>query len=48
MKRLEENSDIGRCLEPEEEKRLLDAASVNPSRLIHPVSDDSRLDRHEV
>ncbi len=36
VKKLEENHDVGRALEPAEEKAVLDAAARNPSRLIHP------------
>ena len=36
IKKLEENQDIGRALEPDEEKRLLAAAAENPSKLIYP------------
>ena len=36
MKKLEENHDAGRALEPAEEKALLDAAARNRSRLIYP------------
>jgi integrase len=36
LKKLKENSDVGRALGPEEERRILDAASVNQSPLIHP------------
>jgi integrase len=35
LKKLEENRDVGRALEAEEEKRLLDAAADNPSKLIY-------------
>jgi integrase len=36
LRRLEENHDVGRALEPAEEKALLDAAAKNRSRLIYP------------
>ena len=36
LKKLEENRDIGRALEPEEERKILEAAAANPSRLIFP------------
>jgi integrase len=36
LKKLEENHDVGRALEPEEEKKILAAAAGNCSRLIHP------------
>ncbi len=36
VKKLEENHDAGRALEPAEEKALLDAAARNRSRLIYP------------
>jgi len=36
LKKLEENHDVGRALEPEEEKRILDAAAGNSSKLIYP------------
>jgi integrase len=36
LKKLEENHDVGRALEPEEEKRILDAAARNPSKLVYP------------
>jgi len=36
VKKLEENRDAGRALESDEEKRILDAAAVNPSKFIHP------------
>ncbi|MBM3795331.1 MAG: site-specific integrase [Acidobacteria bacterium] len=36
LKKLEENHDIGRALEPAEEKAVLDAAAKNSSRLIFP------------
>jgi integrase len=36
LKKLEENKDVGRALEPEEEQRILDAAARNRSRLIYP------------
>jgi integrase len=36
LKKLEENNDVGRALEPDEEKRLLDAAAGNSSKLIYP------------
>lgn len=36
IKKLEENHDAGRALEPEEEKRVLDAAAANPSKYIYP------------
>lgn len=36
LKKLEENHDVGRALEPDEEKRILDAAAANPSKLIYP------------
>lgn len=36
VKRLEENHDVGRALEPNEEQAILDAAAQNQSRLIYP------------
>jgi integrase len=36
LKKLEENHDVGRALEPEEEQRVLTAAAANPSPLIYP------------
>ena len=36
IKKLEENRDIGRALEPDEEQRLLTVAAANPSKLIYP------------
>ena len=36
LKKLEENHDIGRALEVDEEKAILDAAAAKPSRLIYP------------
>jgi integrase len=36
IKKLEENHDAGRALEPDEEKRVLDAAALNPSKYIYP------------
>lgn len=36
LKKLEENHDVGRALEPEEEKRVLAAAAANPSKLLYP------------
>jgi integrase len=36
LKKLQENQDVGRALEPEEEKRVLAAAVANPSKLIYP------------
>jgi integrase len=36
LKHLEENHDVGRALEPAEEKAILDTASKNRSRLIYP------------
>ena len=36
VKKLEENHDTGRAIEPEEEERLLAAAAKNPSPLIYP------------
>jgi integrase len=36
LKKLQENQDVGRALEPEEEKRVLAAAAANPSKLIYP------------
>jgi len=36
VRRLKENSDVGRALAAEEERRILDAASVNQSPLIYP------------
>jgi len=36
VKRLEENHDVGRALEPAEEQAILDAAARNQSRLIYP------------
>lgn len=36
LKKLEENHDVGRALEPEEEKRVLAAAAANSSKLIYP------------
>jgi integrase len=36
VKRLEENHDVGRALEPEEEQAIFDAAARNQSRLIYP------------
>jgi len=53
LKKLEENHDVGRALEAEEETRVLAAAAVNRSPLIHPFvmtltwtgvrSDEARL-----
>ena len=34
LKRMEENHDVGRALEPAEEKAILDTAAKNRSRLI--------------
>jgi integrase len=36
VKKLEENRDAGRALEPEEEKRILAEAARNPSKYIYP------------
>ncbi len=36
LKHLEENHDVGRALEPAEEKAILDIAAKNRSRLIYP------------
>lgn len=36
LKKLEERSDVGRALEPDEERRLLEAAAGNRSPLIYP------------
>ena len=36
LKKLEENHDVGRALEPGEEKAIMEEAARNPSRLIHP------------
>ncbi len=36
VKKLEENRDVGRALEPEEESRILTAAAGNPSKFIYP------------
>jgi integrase len=36
VRRLEENSDIGKALEPEQEKAILEVAARNRSRLIYP------------
>ena len=36
LKHLEENHDVGRALEPAEEKAILETAARNQSRLIHP------------
>jgi integrase len=36
VKRLEENHDVGRALEPNEEQAILEAAARNQSRLIYP------------
>ena len=36
VKKLEENHDVGRALEPEEEQRVLAAAGANQSPLIYP------------
>ena len=36
VKKLEENHDAGRALEPEEEKRVLAEAAGNPSKYIYP------------
>jgi integrase len=36
VRKLEENQDVGRALEPEEEKAILETAARNRSRLIHP------------
>jgi integrase len=36
LKRLEENHDVGRALEPDEEQAIMEAAARNRSRLIHP------------
>lgn len=36
VKKLEENTDVGRALEVDEEARLLSAAAGNQSKLIHP------------
>jgi len=36
LKKLQENQDVGRALEPDEEKRVLAAAAANPSKLIYP------------
>lgn len=36
LKKLEENRDVGRALEAEEEKRILEAAARNRSRYLHP------------
>jgi integrase len=36
LKHLEENHDVGRALEPAEEKAILDMAAKNRSRLIYP------------
>jgi integrase len=36
LKRLEENHDVGRALEPAEEKAILETAAKNRSRLIYP------------
>ena len=36
LRHLEENHDVGRALEPSEEKAILEMAARNQSRLIHP------------
>jgi len=36
VRKLEENSDIGQAIEPEQEKAVLEAAARNRSRLIYP------------
>jgi integrase len=36
LKKLDENSDVGRALQPDEERRLLEAAARNKSPLIYP------------
>jgi integrase len=36
LKRLEENHDVGRALQPAEERAILDMAAKNRSRLIYP------------
>jgi integrase len=36
VRKLEENSDIGQALEPEQELAILEAATGNRSRLLHP------------
>jgi len=36
LKRLEENHDVGRALEPDEERAILEMAAKNRSRLIYP------------
>ena len=36
LKKLEENHDVGRALEPEEEKAIMEAAERNSSKLIYP------------